>query len=97
MYLMTGFWTENVKRLTLACCGNDESCMLTLTVSGYTNEGRISAVYSRVSSYPKDDTRVPPSFLLHLQLLLCQITVKLNKTWHARTHERCQRRRLHFP
>ena len=63
-----------VRPLTLAFCDGDESCMLTLTVSGRADEGRV-VVIGTSSSYPEDDIRGPPSFLLHLPLLLCQITV----------------------
>ena len=66
---------KNVRQLTLAFCGEDESCMLTLTVSEHADEGRVAAIFQGHSSYPKGDMRVPPAFLLHLQLLHCQITV----------------------
>ena len=38
---MTVHCKQIVRQLTLTFCGNDESCMLTLTVSGHTDEVRV--------------------------------------------------------
>ena len=35
-----------MRRLTLDSCGADESCTLTLRVSGYADEGRVGAIGS---------------------------------------------------
>lgn len=59
---------QNVRQLTLAFGSDEESCMLTLTVSGPTDEERVLAIGSKGSPYPEDDMSGPPSFLLHHQL-----------------------------
>ena len=53
MHLMAGTCKQNVRQLTLAFCGDDDSCMLTLTVSGHADEGRVAAIFLRVFFLPK--------------------------------------------
>ncbi len=53
MHLRAGTCKQNVRQLTLAFGADDESCMLTLTVSGHADEGRVAALLSRLIILPK--------------------------------------------
>lgn len=81
-----------MRRPTLVFCGDDDSCMLTLTVSGHAGERRVIAVDPGFTPYPEDDRPVPPSFRLHLQLLPCQFMF-----FDKVTLKESQRTRIHAP
>lgn len=49
----TAFCKRNVRRLTLALCGDDESCMWTLTVSGQADERKVRCDWLQDSFLPR--------------------------------------------